>query len=76
MDVRIYVFFIMLCVCILPACMSVTTYIPVACGGQERSSVPLELELQVCDQLLCRCWELNPGPLEKQPGLINAEPFL
>jgi hypothetical protein len=24
----------------------------------------------------CRCWELNPGPLEKLPVLLSAEPPL
>ena len=24
----------------------------------------------------CGCWELNPGPLEKQPVLLPAEPPL
>jgi hypothetical protein len=28
-----------------------------------------------CD-LLCGCWELNPGPLEEQPVLLTAEPSL
>ena len=24
----------------------------------------------------CKCWELNPGPLEKQPMLLTAESLL
>ena len=27
-------------------------------------------------KLPCGCWELNTGPLEEQPALLNAEPFL
>jgi hypothetical protein len=27
-------------------------------------------------QPLCRCWELNLGPLEEQPVLLMAEPPL
>jgi hypothetical protein len=27
-------------------------------------------------QLSCGCWELNPGPLEKYPVLLPAEPAL
>lgn len=27
-------------------------------------------------ELSCGCWELNPGPLEEQPGLSAAEPSL
>lgn len=27
-------------------------------------------------ELPCGCWELNPGPLEEQPGLLRAEPSL
>ena len=24
----------------------------------------------------CKCWELNPGPLEEQPLFLTTEPFL
>lgn len=36
------------------------------------------LEFAVTDdyELLCRCWELNPGPQEEQPGLLAAESSL
>ena len=27
-------------------------------------------------ELICRCWELNPGPLEEKPVLLAAEPCL
>jgi hypothetical protein len=27
-------------------------------------------------ELPCRCWELNLGPLQEQPVLFTAEPFL
>jgi hypothetical protein len=27
-------------------------------------------------ELPCGCWELNSGPLEEQPVLFTAEPFL
>jgi hypothetical protein len=29
----------------------------------------------VCE-LLCACWDLNPGPLEEQPVLLTTEPSL
>jgi hypothetical protein len=32
----------------------------------------LDLELDSCE-LLCGCWELNPGPVEKQPVLVIEE---
>ena len=36
-----------------------------------RISDPLELELQ----MIVSCWELNPGPLERQPVvLLTTEP--
>jgi hypothetical protein len=41
-----------------------------------RVSDPLELLLKNktgCCELLCGCWELNLGPPEEQPGLLNAE---
>ena len=25
---------------------------------------------------LCGCWELNPGPLQEQQGLLSTEPLL
>ena len=34
---------------------------------------PLELELQTSCELLCGCWELNPGPQEKQPVLLTSD---
>ena len=27
-------------------------------------------------ELPCGCWELNPGPVEEQPGLLTPEPSL
>ncbi|ERE74288.1 E3 ubiquitin-protein ligase [Cricetulus griseus] len=27
-------------------------------------------------ELPCGCWELNPGPLEEEPGLLTTEPYL
>jgi hypothetical protein len=35
-----------------------------------RASAPLELELLTLTDLPCGCWELNLGPLEKQPVLF------
>jgi hypothetical protein len=34
---------------------------------------PMELELQNSCELSCRCWELNPGPLEEQVVLLTTE---
>jgi hypothetical protein len=45
-------------------------------GGRERASDPLELELQEVMNILGGFWESNPGPLEKQPVLLNTEPSL
>ena len=27
-------------------------------------------------ELACKCWELNPGPLEEHPVLLTTEPSL
>lgn len=35
---------------------------------------PLELEPQSCE-LPCGCWEVNLGPLEKQPEPLTLEPL-
>jgi hypothetical protein len=42
----------------------------------ERMSDPLELELKDSCELLCRCWDLNSGPLEDQPVLLTTEQSL
>jgi hypothetical protein len=29
-----------------------------------------------CYELPCRCWELNPDPLQEQPVLLTTDPSL
>ena len=36
----------------------------------------LELDFSDSCELLCECWELNPGPLEEQSVLLTTEPSL
>lgn len=53
--------------CVLPVCLSVYHI----CAGcpQMPESVIRSPRTGVTDscELLCGCWELNPGPLEEQP---------
>lgn len=44
-----------------------------ALGGQKRSSDPLELELKMVVEPLCRCWESNLSPMEKQLVLLTTK---
>ena len=62
---------------VLQVCIYVhqgTTCVPHVCGGQRRQWFP---ETGVTDgcELLCRYWELNPGPLQEQV-LLTAESSL
>lgn len=54
-----------------------TMYVPGACGGWKMASGPLELEMWTdgCEQS-GECWELNPGPPQEQPALLNVQPSL
>lgn len=51
-------------------------YVLDACEDQKRVSDPLALELQVAGNYHGGGWELNPGPLQEQPGLLTDEPSL
>lgn len=51
------------CVCLVPS--------QVRRGYQ----IPLELELDSCDQL-CGYWEFNIGSLEQQPVILTTKPSL
>lgn len=62
-----------MCLRILPIHVSVPRVH--ALGGQKRASNLLGQVTQGCE-LPCRCWELDPGPLEEQPVLLSAEPSL
>jgi hypothetical protein len=64
----VWVFCLHICLC--------ATCVPGSCGSQKRTSDPLGLELTDVYNLLCGCWELNSGPLEKQPVLLTSEPSL
>ena len=52
-----------------------STWVPGSQRGQEKGSVPLELELQTLSAII---WllELNPGFLKEQPMFLTAEPSL
>lgn len=58
----------LLYVCVLSVCTSVHhMHASVPEGRQKRVVHPHELELQTLScEGLCRCWELNLGPLEEQ----------
>ena len=56
---------VLMCIDVLPVCMYICMYVCV------RMSDPLELDS--CE-LLCGCWELNPGPPEEQ--FLTAESLL
>ena len=51
-----------MCIDVLPEFLSV-------CVGVRSSGT----EVKDACELPCRCWELNPGPLEEQPVLLTAE---
>jgi hypothetical protein len=65
----------MLCMFVLPACMSVH-HMCAWCLRKPEDSDPLEKVFTVSGEPSWRCWELNPGPLEEQPVLLTAEPSL
>jgi hypothetical protein len=44
--------------------------------GQERASDPLKTRITDSWELLHGCWESKHGPLEEQPVLVAADPFL
>lgn len=50
------------CVCLYTTCMPGTNRI------QKKVLDPLELDGH---ELLCGCWELNPGSLKEQPVLLT-----
>lgn len=54
------------CVYIYTMCM------PGAHGSQKRVLAPLELELDGCE-LLCPCWESNPGLSQEQQVRLTSE---
>lgn len=43
--------------------------------GPEEASGPLEIESDNCEPP-CGCSELNPSPLQEQPGLLITDPSL
>ena len=49
--------------------------LPGALGRQKGALDPWGLEAQTVKSP-CRRWELNPGPLQEQPVLLTAEPWL
>lgn len=51
-----------------------TTCMPGTCGGQEKASAPLKLELDGCEPP-CGFWEINPCPLQEQ-ALLPTETSL
>lgn len=58
-----------MCICVLPACMSMYQCVPGTYGSQKRALVPLEMNLQ----MVVSCWESYLSPLEEQPVLLTAE---
>ena len=61
---------------VLPACMSVHQHLPGTHGDRKKASNFHGTEdTEGCEQP-CGCWELNLCLLEKQPGLLAAEPSL
>jgi hypothetical protein len=72
--------FVVVCVCVCACvcvcvCVCVYTY-PFTYRGQRRVLDPLELESKASVNCLMRFWELNSGPLQKQPVFLTIKPFL
>jgi len=42
----------------------------------EEGTVPLDLELGLVCEPPCRCWDLDPGPVQQQQKLLTAGLFL
>ena len=59
----------------LPACISVHHTQAVPEKARRGCWIPKTGVVDGCE-LLCRYWESDLGPLEKQPGLLSAEPSL
>jgi hypothetical protein len=64
------------CVCVC-VCMHAHMHaLPVeAKRGHLISSARGARAVIICELPTCGSWELNPSPLEEQPGLLTAEPF-
>jgi hypothetical protein len=43
---------------------------------RRRHQISSRTRARGCCELLCRCWELNPGPQQEQQVLLKAEPAL
>lgn len=61
---RVSVFCLHVCLC--------THALP---SSQKRGQTPETEVTDVCEPL-CGLWDLNPGPLQEQPGVLTTEPLL
>ena len=60
----------LMCVDILPACMSVHRVLPGALRRPEEGVGSPGTGITDGCEPPCGCWESNPGPLEEQPVLL------
>ena len=67
-------FFIFTCMGVLPAWMSVH-HMHAWCPSRPEEGIRCPgTEVTDCWKQPCVCWDLNPGPLQKEQGLLTAEP--
>lgn len=62
-----FIYFCLVCMSVMPSCMSVHHMLAVH-RGQERISDPPRIT--DCCEPLCGCWKLNPGPLERAASVF------
>ena len=63
-------------ICVLSVCMSEQHLCPwCPWNPEEGVQLPRTGVTDGCE-LLCGCWETNPGPLQEQPLFLTAEPSL